>query len=92
MTTRCIEGDKKMTKENDKPEIDYWMVALLRKSVNTQMQKETSKYSSNPEYIEKAINDRNEWNPIGQLQVIQDRLNELQLFYDNQIKEWLKKK
>ena len=77
---------------NKEPKIDYWMVALLRKSVNTQMQKETSKYSNNTEYIAKAIKDRNEWNSIGQLQVILDRLNDLQLFYDNQIKEGLKER
>jgi len=81
-----------MTNGSLEPKIDYWMVELLRKSVNTQMQKETSKYSGQPEYIMKAIEERNEWNPIGQLQVIQDRLNDLQLFYDNEIKEEMKKK
>lgn len=78
-----------MTVENAQPKIDYWMVALLRKSVDTQMVKVSSKYP--PEQIAEAIEKRNEYNPLGQLQVIQDRLNDLQLFYDNEIKEGLKK-
>jgi hypothetical protein len=39
------------------PELDYWMLELVIKSVNTQMQKETSKYSSNPEYIRQQIEE-----------------------------------
>lgn len=73
----------------NEPTIDYWMIALLRKATNMLMVKETSKYSNYTEYIRIAIEERNQWNPIGQLQVIQDRLNELQLFYDSEIKESL---
>ena len=78
-----------MNKEKTEPKLDYWMIPLLKKSINTQMQKETSKHSSHPEYIQKAINDKNEWNPIGQLEIIRIRLNNLQLFYDNEIKRGL---
>lgn len=74
---------------SNEPRIDYWMLPLIRKSVNTQMKKETSKYSGNTEYIRLSIEKRNEYNPIGQLQVILDKLNDIQMFRDNRIKEAL---
>jgi len=60
----------------EEPKIDYWMLSLLRKAIDTQMRKVSSKYPSKD--IEAAIETRNECNPLGQLQVIHDRLNELQ--------------
>ena len=74
-------------KENNTPKLDYWMMGLLIKAVDIQMRKVSSKYPR--DYIESAIEDRNQWNPLGQLQVIKDRLNEIQLHYDEEIKEGL---
>ena len=71
----------------EEPGLDYWMVPVLREAISRQMMKATKGY--NAKYIEREIRKKNPWNPIGQLQIISEKLNDIQLFKDEMIKRGL---
>jgi hypothetical protein len=73
----------------EEPKIDCWMIPLLKASVKMNLTKANSVWGI--KYVNEQRVRKNKYNPIGQLQIIMDRLNELQEFYDNQIKEGLDK-
>ena len=73
----------------DRPRLDYWMLSLLRRATMDRLQKLTIKLDE--PYVREQIERRNQFNPIGQLQVIADRLNEIQEFDSRTIQEALHK-
>ena len=64
------------------------MLGILKTAVKAEIKLIGRRYR--PEDLQYYLNQRNEFIPLGQLQRITDRLNEIHLFYDNQIKEELK--
>ena len=71
----------------EEPKLDYWMISILRKGLKLERARLTSRY--NEAYVRAKLKEKNEFNPIGQTQVILDRLNEIQVYYDEEVKKGL---
>lgn len=72
---------------NREPTLDYWMLSILQEAVKELTTKRTR--GRNEEYIREQVEKKNEWNPIGQLEKIKERLTEMQTYFDGQIKSAL---
>lgn len=74
-------------KEDNTPKLDYWMVEILKASARTEIKRVASGYL--PVYVQVMLEKRNQYDELGQLQLILDRLQEIQTHYDEEIKEGL---
>ncbi|MHA2380101.1 MAG: hypothetical protein ACXADS_12575 [Candidatus Thorarchaeota archaeon] len=75
---------------SDIPTFDYWMIGILKECTKTEIKRAGSGFPA--KYIVAALEKRNKHNDLGQLQLILDRLDEIQQYYDNEIQEALGKR
>lgn len=74
---------------DETPKFDYWMIGILEECAKTEIKRLSSRF--NPAYVERHLKERNEYDNFGQIQLILDRLSEMRAYYDNEIKDGLKK-
>lgn len=76
-------------RKEEPPKLDYWMIEIIDGIMNLALSKLASAYNHRPDIIRKVMNGRNRHEPLGQIQLIKDRLQEIRDFYDEQIKSGL---
>lgn len=69
---------------DEQPELDYWMLGILDECAKTEIKRLSSRWSA--KYVKNQLEARNKWTPLGQLQVIRDRLNEMRVHTDKKVK------
>lgn len=75
---------------DEQPKLDYWMLGIIEESVKTEIKRVGSRFGA--AYVRGQLGCRNKWTNLGQLQLILDRMNEMRIHYDNEIKGALPKK